>query len=121
MHLNLAMIYVKDIDRMAAFYGNTLGLKRIETTRMEDWVEFEAGAIRFALHAVPPEIADQIDISSPPRPREENPIKLSLEVADIALECQRLKSLGVPIVKRPWGSYDWVDPEGNIFAICSAG
>ena len=115
------MIYVKDIHRMAAFYGNVLGLKPIEETRLESWVEFEAGAAKFALHAIPSEIVDQIELSSPPRPREENPVKLSFAVDDVASECQRLGSLGVPIVQRPWGALDGIDPEGNIFGIDSAG
>jgi catechol 2,3-dioxygenase-like lactoylglutathione lyase family enzyme len=119
MRLNRAMIYVKDLNRMAAFYGNTLGLKPVEETRMENWLEFEAGATKFALHAIPSEIADQIQISSPPRPREKNPVKLSFEVDDIASERQRLESLGVTIVQRPWGAYDGIDPEGNVFGIYS--
>jgi len=121
MRLNRAMLYVKDIDRMAAFYTNTLGLKPIEETRMKNWVEFEAGGARFALHAIPPEIADRIEILSPPRPRETNPVKLSFAVDDVASERQRLESLGVPIVQRPWGSYEGIDPEGNIFGIDAAG
>ena len=121
MRLNRAMIYVKDVNRMAAFYGHTLGLKPIEETRMENWVEFEAGAIKFALHAIPSEIADRIEISAPPRPREKNPVKLSFEVDDAVSERQRLESLGVPIVQRRWGAYDGIDPEGNIFGIYSAG
>jgi catechol 2,3-dioxygenase-like lactoylglutathione lyase family enzyme len=120
MRLKRAMIYVKDINRMAEFYENTLGLKPIEETRMENWVEFQAEATKFALHAIPSEIADQIEISSPPRPREQNPVKLSFEVDDVASERQRLESLGVPIVQRPWGAYDGIDPEGNIFGIYSA-
>ena len=115
------MIYVKDLHRMAAFYGGTLGLKPIEETRMENWVEFEAGAARFSLHAIPAGIANQIEIASPPSPRETNPVKLSFEVDDVASECRRLESLGVPIIRRPWGSYDGIDPEGNIFGICAAG
>ena len=106
---------------MAAFYGDTLGLKPIEETRLESWVEFEAGATTFALHAIPSEFADQIEISSPPRPREKNPVKLSFEVDDVASERQRLESLGVPVMQRPWGSCDGMDPEGNIFGIYSAG
>ena len=119
MRLNQAMIYVKDLNRMAAFYGNTLGLKPVEETRMENWVEFETGATKFSLHAIPSEIAAQIQISTPPRPREKNPLKLSFEVDDIASERQRLESLGVTIVRRPWGAYDGIDPEGNVFGIYS--
>ncbi len=106
---------------MVAFYGNTLGLKPIEETRLENWVEFEAGATTFALHGIPSEFADQIEISAPPRPRERNPVKLSFEVDDVASERQRQESLGVPVVQRRWGSYDGMDPEGNIFGIYSAG
>ena len=120
MRLTRAMLYVKDMGRMAAFYQNTLGLKTIEHTRTEDWLEFEAGTVTFALHAVPFEIARQIELSSPPVPREMNPVKLSFEVDDVLSECQRLKSLGVPIVQRPWGAYDAIDPEGNIFGIYSS-
>ncbi len=119
MRLNRAMIYVKDLPRMAAFYGEILGLKAIEETRMDNWVEFEAGTARFALHAVPSHLARQIEISSPPQPRERNAVKLSFEVDDIASERKRLESLGVVVIQRPWGAYDGVDPEGNIFGICS--
>lgn len=61
MRLNRAMLYGKDINRMADFYGKTVGLKAIDGTRMENWVGFEAGAIKFALHAMPSEIADHIE------------------------------------------------------------
>jgi len=114
------MIFVKDIQRMAAFYGETLGLKAIEETRMENWVEFEAGSSKFALHAIPSEMAEQIEIASPPQPRETNPVKLSFEVDDMASERKRLASLSVTILERAWGTCDGVDPEGNIFAICAA-
>ena len=117
MRLARAMIFVKDLNRMTAFYAGTLGLKLIEETRMDNWVEFEAG---FSLHAIPPQVAAQIEISAPPRPRETSPIKLSFEVDDVVLERKRLESLGVAIIKRPWGAYDGVDPEGNVFGIVSS-
>jgi len=119
MRLNRAMIYVKDLNRMTTFYAETLGLKLVEETRTENWVEFEAGATKFSLHAIPSETADQIEVSSPPRPRERNPVKLSFEVDDVASERKRLESLGVTVVQRPWGAYDGIDPEGNIFGIYS--
>ena len=72
MRLGLVLIYVKDLDRMAAFYGEILGLQAIESTRTESWVEFEAGGIRFGLHAIPAAIAEGIEIASPPRAREDN-------------------------------------------------
>lgn len=120
MRLSQAMIYVKDMDRMALFYGNTLGLPAIEETRTEQWVEFDTGATRFALHVIPAEIAKHIELSTPPEARESNPVKLSFSVDDAAAEAQRLESLGVPVVERSWGSFNGIDPEGNIFGIYSS-
>ena len=120
MRLQLAMIYGKDLPQMAGFYGDTLGLKPIKGTRTESWVEFDAGGITFALHAIPSHIADQIEITSPPAVREETPLKLVFAVSDVKAEFQRLSALGVFVTLRPWGACDCVDPEGNVFQICSA-
>jgi len=104
---------------MAEFYGQTLGLKPISATRTTEWVEFEAGNSTLALHAIPKEIADQIEISSPPSPREKTPVKLVFEVEDVERERTRLVALGITILVRPWGSCDGVDPEGNVFHVRS--
>jgi len=69
------------------------------------------------LHAIPAEIAGRIEIASPPRPRETNPIKLSFAVDDWQAERRRLESLGVVILERPWGVCDALDPEGNVFGM----
>lgn len=112
MRLCGAMIFVKDLNRMAAFYHDVLGLMPIAETRIENYVEFVSGPATFALHAIPAEIAAEIVISDPPKAREQNPVKLSFE-ADI----RRLRELGVTIIERPWGAFDGVDPEGNVFGI----
>lgn len=115
MHLGRAMIYVHDIRRMVAFYGGTLGLK--VRTLDETYAEFDGAAV-FALHQIPN--AEQYECGSTSRPREGCPIKLSFEVKDIEKERERLAALGVPIVQRPWGAYDGIDPEGNVFGLCVA-
>ncbi|MEP7352533.1 MAG: VOC family protein [Acidobacteriota bacterium] len=120
MRLAHTMIFVKDLPRMTAFYAETLGLKPVEATRLENYVEFEAGPVTFALHAIPAQIAEQVVIATPPQPREQNPMKLTFEVDDLATERTRLEALGVTILDRPWGSWDAVDPEGNVFGVCSS-
>ena len=119
MRFSGAMIYARDFSKMQAFYRDVLQLKPMEETATDTWVEFDTGSTRLALHAIPVQIADGIEISLPPQPRETNPVKLSFAVEDIAFENKRLESLGVTVVRRPWGSYDAMDPEGNIFAIVS--
>src|SRR3954462_14812298 len=111
------MIYVKDLPLMATFYREKLGLKPIDDGRLDSWVEFDAGGASFALHAIPADLAGQIEISSPPKPRENDPVKLFFQVESVEAEHARLTAAGVPMVQRPWGSWDGIDPEGNVFGL----
>ncbi len=113
------MIFVHDLPRMAAFYEGALGLKPIAESRLDNYVEFETGGTCFALHAIPNEAGRTQ--SFPVTPRETVPVKLSFEVQDPAMERLRLERLGVRVIERPWGSCEYVDPEGNIFGIVAAG
>lgn len=119
------MLYVKDLKRMKQFYGNMLGVQPTNHESTDVWAAFDAGGFRFALHAIPAEIAKHIDITSPPTPREKDPVKLIFEVNDVEFERARLESLGIKILRRPWQNpgeaCDAVDPEGNVFQICSPG
>ena len=102
---------------MREFYSEMLGVRPSNEKSVDEWAEFNAGSARFALHAIPADIARQIEISSPPQAREKNPVKLTFEVDDVDAERRRLASLGVTMVQRPWGSWDGIDPEGNVFGI----
>jgi catechol 2,3-dioxygenase-like lactoylglutathione lyase family enzyme len=113
------MLFVKDLHLTTAFYRDTLGLRVIEETRLDNYVEFDAGPSTFALHAIPAHIAAEIGPLSPKLPRESCPVKLSFEVENVASERKRLEVLGVTILDRPWGDWELVDPEGNIFGIYS--
>jgi predicted enzyme related to lactoylglutathione lyase len=84
---------------------------------------FKTDDARFVLHATPADIAKNIEIKSPPIPREEDPVKLIFEVKDLESARAQLESLGMQVLRRPWQksveTCDAVDPEGNIFQICS--
>ena len=111
------MIYVKDFPRMRQFYSEMLGSQPVNRESTDTWAEFETGDARFALHAIPSEIANEIKISAPPQPREKSPVKLVFEVLNVEAERTKLQSRGVTMIRRPWGSWEGVDPEGNIFGL----
>jgi predicted enzyme related to lactoylglutathione lyase len=123
MQLRSAILYVKDLERMKRFYGEMLGTVPSNQGWTDAWATFETGGACFSLHAIPAEIAKRIEIESPPIPREEHPVKLIFEVTDVESERARLESLGIQILRRPWQrpgeACDAVDPEGNVFQICS--
>jgi catechol 2,3-dioxygenase-like lactoylglutathione lyase family enzyme len=120
MGLEGAMLFVKDLQRMTAFYRDVLGMQVVEDTRLETWVEFEGDGVRFSLHAVASAIATEIRSESPPRPREQSPTKLTFTVEDIDATLERIAQKGLPLLHRPWGGIEAVDPEGNIFAVSGA-
>ncbi len=121
MRLDLAMLFVVDLERMTAFYRDVVGLRPIEATRLDDWVEFETqSGAPFALHAIPAHIAKDIDVPSPPVPREQSSCKLTFLADNLDAELARLEGLGVTILHRPWGGWDAVDPEGNVFGVRAA-
>ena len=70
------MIFTKDIERMMIFYRDALGLTPLTGRSSEGWLEFDAGGVALALHAIPAHIGKDIQITNPPTAREETPIKL---------------------------------------------
>jgi catechol 2,3-dioxygenase-like lactoylglutathione lyase family enzyme len=115
MQLARAVLFVKDLRRMTAFYRDTLGLK--VTSGSAGWIELDAGPVALALHAIPAAVAAGIVIETPPRVREGSPVKLSFAVADVAAERTRLVAEGVVMREVRPGSCDGVDPEGNVFQL----
>jgi catechol 2,3-dioxygenase-like lactoylglutathione lyase family enzyme len=118
MRLRRAVLFVKDLDRMAAFYQAALGLLPVPGGSSPGWLELDAGGTSLGLHAVPPEVAASLVIADPPVPREETPIKLVFEVPDLEVACQRLRAAGAVVgAPTPWRSCDALDPEGNVFQV----
>jgi catechol 2,3-dioxygenase-like lactoylglutathione lyase family enzyme len=111
---------VKDLERMTAFYRDVLGLEPLEETQREDWVEFRGEGVRFSLHSIPSAIATGIRIDSPPRPREQSHAKLTFTVESVETTLRKIEEMGLPLLRRPWGGTEAVDPEGNVFAVTTA-
>jgi predicted enzyme related to lactoylglutathione lyase len=113
------MLFVKDLSRMTFFYADVLGMQPNEDTRQDNWVEFSDS--QFSLHAIPAPIAAGIQIESPPTPREQTVgPKLTFEARDVGATLTKIESMGLPLLHRPWGAIEAVDPEGNVFALCTA-
>ena len=121
MQLRLPMIFAKDLERMTAFYRDGVGLRFLPDRSNEWWAEFEAGGARFALHAIPEQIAETIEITEPPKARTTSPIKLVFETPDLEASRTHLVEHGAVMFEtQSWGACDGLDPEGNVFQIMKA-
>jgi predicted enzyme related to lactoylglutathione lyase len=125
MHMRGALVYVKDLERMRRFYSDLLGMSPANQNWTDAWAAFDNGAVRFALHAIPADMAATIEIASPPVPRETGAVKLIFQVEDVETTLRKLESLGAQAIRRAWQkkgvACDAIDPEGNIFQICASG
>lgn len=116
--LERAVLFVKDLARMKAFYVRALGCEPIEEEASEGWAPLRAGAVVLALHQIPAGIAERIEVSSPACAREESPTRLVFRVDDLDAARAHLAANGaVMLEKKPWGSCDGLDPEGNVFQV----
>jgi predicted enzyme related to lactoylglutathione lyase len=99
---------VRDRDRAAQFYGETLGLERSRGSS-ERWVEFETGNVSLAL--IPLEMLGHVDFTP-------NIAPIAIRVSDVAAARKQLEAAGVefPIETIDSGVCHiapFRDPDGN--------
>lgn len=114
-----AVIFAKDIRRVAAFYEHLCALAVVDAH--SDHIVLESGTVQLVIHGIPPRIAQDIHITQPPAVREETPIKLFFPVASLAearaLAAQwggQLLPAGKEWEARGFRACDGHDPEGNV-------
>jgi hypothetical protein len=117
-----AVIYVKALRRMQAFYLACFDMDLADEA--EDHCVLESDSLTLSLVVVPEHIAARIDVSAPPIRREGTPIKLGFGVVSIEDLRPRVAELGgsVDPTTTQWefqGSIhcDGVDPEGNVIQL----
>jgi len=113
MKLDGVMLFAAELAPMVAFYRDVVGFRPIAETRLEDWVEFDTGGAPFSLHQIP----RHIGVTPSPTPRETGSCKPIFAVEDLAAARDRLAAAGATILDRPWGGWDFADPEGNVIGV----
>lgn len=121
--LSHALVFVRDLDPMAAFYASVFGLEHAPSDAGDatDGTALlrGAGGAELLLHRVPPHVIGEI--KQPADWREDTAIKLCFAVDDLDATRQALLSAGGQ-AKEPWAwrgaDYcDCCDPEGNVIQL----
>lgn len=113
------VIYAKDLARVGRFYEQVAGLR--VTHAEDDHVVLESGAFQLVLVAVPERLAASIELTDPPRRREDTAIKPVFVVTNLAAARETAPALGGQLLPpaREWSFQgmrvcDGHDPEGNV-------
>ena len=119
---NGAVVYVKDLLLTSLFYRHTLNFLPSQTE--SDFIVLKKGNFDLILVKTPAEIAAKIKISSPPKQREDTPIKVVFQVDDIAKSRSIASQYGGHVYskEKEWNFQNFLvcdgyDPEGNIFQL----
>ena len=118
-----AVVYVKDLARMTAFYERCFGLAVADVDR-ERFCVLAGNDWELSLVAAPDAIAAQIAISDPPARRTDSPTKLAFEVQAIEGLRSLVAGLGGQLdppdsawTFHAYRHLDCLDPEGNVLQL----
>jgi catechol 2,3-dioxygenase-like lactoylglutathione lyase family enzyme len=114
-----AVIYAKDMERVAAFYSTVLGLPVVE--RDDEHVRLESPALQLVVLRMPTDLAATVTITEPPARRANAAIKPVFFVAGIADLRRTVGAMGGAMNGAElewefdgWTVCDGLDPEGNV-------
>lgn len=122
-----AVIYAKDPERLASFYAHLVqGDAQVSPDGRFVTLTPTGGAFELHVVAAGDEVREQIQISDPPTPRTDTPIKLVIDV-EVTEALQDLVGAAGGVLSPPGDSWTWrgmvhrdgVDPEGNVFQLRS--
>jgi predicted enzyme related to lactoylglutathione lyase len=114
------VLYAVHPDQLATFYSSLFEMERSEI----DATSFSLvrPGMEFHVVKIPESIARTLTLSTPPAPRENTPLKFSIEVPDVDQVATEAQTLGGVPRGEPWNwnsrrLQDIVDLEGNIFQV----
>jgi len=117
-----AVIYARDIIRVAKFYREILGFE--EKHNGQDHILLEIPGFQLIVHSIPSVIAETIEITDPPLVREDSAVKLVFYIPSIHAIRQASLNLGGGLnpPEMEWqfageNVCDGYDPEGNMIQI----
>jgi predicted enzyme related to lactoylglutathione lyase len=120
-----AVLYAKELDRVAAFYRAVLGFAAVD--RDAEHVRLEAHAFQLVVLQMPSQVAAGIELAVPPVPRADTAIKLVFVVPSISQARASAPGFGGSVkgAGSEWSFdgctvCDGFDPEGNIFQLREA-
>lgn len=113
-------IYAKNLERLASFYQSLLGMTRAHAT--PELVVLRSPELQITVNAMPPQIAGTLEISTPPKKRDNAAYKFFFTVPSLAQATVSAASLGGEVLPEKWRGPGFVvcnavDPEGNIFQV----
>lgn len=111
------LIFASQLNRMSVFYQRVLGLREVHADAVHRVLA--SADTQLLLHALPPNVAAQVQVASPPEPRETQAIKPFFTVPSLAAAEREVEACGGRVHGPVWPGpglrvRNVCDPEGNV-------
>ncbi|MEO8743008.1 MAG: VOC family protein, partial [Lysobacteraceae bacterium] len=114
-----AVIFAKDIARVARFYEHAVAMANVHSD--DDCIVLESTHLQLTVHAIPKAVADCIETSESPMRRSNVAVKLCFPVSSLGDAHQHAVAFGggMNSLANAWKGVGFVacdghDPEGNV-------
>lgn len=113
-------VYASDMGRVARFYESVAGMRRLHQS--DELVVLQSADIQLLVHRIPPHVARDIVVTTPPRRREDTALKFFLTVPSLDDARSVAAALGGEVFDGHWRGPGFVacnamDPEGNVLQL----
>lgn len=113
-------VYAKDSERVSKFYESVADMSRLHKT--DELTVLESPDIQLLVHKIPNQVAENIEITTPPQKRENTALKFFFTVPSLEKARTIARSLGGEVFNENWNGPGFVvcnamDPEGNVFQV----
>jgi hypothetical protein len=114
------VVFSADVRRLAAFYEVVLTAKRLQEPSGD--IRLVNDRDEVLVHSIPEKIAPDIEINTPPAPRDSSPIKPVFDVASLEEAMDGVEATGGVVTDRTFSlngltRHDVLDPDGNVIQL----
>ena len=120
LEMSSLVVFSINVRRLAVFYEAVLDAEPLDESSEDIRLINERDEI--LIHSVPKKIAKDIDIASPPVPRENSPLKPVFDVVSLERALGRVEAMGGVVTSRGFSvdgltRRDVLDPDGNVIQL----
>jgi predicted enzyme related to lactoylglutathione lyase len=120
LEMSSLVVFSINVRRLAVFYETVLGVERLDESSGDIRLINERDEV--LIHSIPEKIAKDIEITSPPAPRENSPLKPVFDVVSLERALGSVEATGGVITGRGFSldgltRRDVLDPDGNVIQL----
>jgi hypothetical protein len=114
------VIFSVNVRRLASFYEAVLGARPIVEPSGD--IRLLSDREEILIHSIPSGIDRRIEITSPPEPREDSPLKPVFDVDSLDSSLEVVRTAGGTVTDRAFSidglhRHDVIDPDGNVIQL----